>query len=171
MADKNTSLPDNTIERVDPDTGEVMKTKAIAVSHQGPKAVTIGGVEYSVIKRVNLPTLKHESGEVVVVRLDDVIREELSEREEEAIVDGVKRMITRSNTINVVRVTELSSKQPFEYVCNAMTADNLRSAYPSHAYVGHCFAIQKLGTVAGKRYKETNVVEIEPTEGLAPAVV
>lgn len=163
-----TQLPAGTVERVDPDTGEILTVKAITVSQQAAGGVVINGQTFNLVKRVNLPTLKQDSGEVVVFRIDAPIRQEKSERETEVTVAGVKTKATEETTINVVRVTEATSGQPFEYVCNAMTADNLRSAYPDHDYVGKCFAVQKLGVVAGKRYKETNVIEIEAPEGLAP---
>jgi len=149
-------------ERVDPETGEVLTSKEISISQQAASGVVVGGKAYKIVKRVNLPTLKHESGEVVCVRIDDPIRLEKNIVRETVKVAGVDTDIEREVELNVVRVTELTSGQPFEYVCNAMTADNLRGAYQDNSYVGKSFAIQKLGTVAGKRYKETNVVEIEP---------
>ena len=149
-------------ERVDPDTGEVLTTKAIVSQERQVKGVTIGGQQYDVVKRVNLPTLKHESGEIIAFRIDAPIREEKSTKQTEVTINGEKVKGTEETSINVVRVTEASSMREFEYVCNAMTADNLRSAYPSHDYVGKWFAVSKLGQVAGKRYKETHVIEIAP---------
>lgn len=151
-----------TAERVDPETGEVLHSKSVAISKQAAAKVVIGEAEYRIVKRVNLPTLKHESGETVCVRIDDPIRVVTNLTKETAKIDGKDTEFEKATELSVVRVTELSSMQPFEYVCNAMTADNIHSAYPNDAYVGRCFAIQKLGQVAGKRYKETNVVEIEP---------
>lgn len=152
----------NEITRVDPDTGEVLTSKEVSISEKAASKVMIGGASYKIVKRVNLPTLKHESGETVCIRIDDPIRIETNTQRETVKVDGKDTEIVREVELSVVRVTELSSMQPFEYVCNAMTADNIHSAYPNDEYVGRSFAIQKLGTVAGKRYKETNVVEIEP---------
>lgn len=163
-----TQLAPDMIRREDPDTGEILTTKAITVSEKAAGGVIVNGQQFNMVKRVNLPTLKQESGEVVVFRIDARIREEVNYKETEVVMNGEKVKATQENIINVVRVTEASSGQPFEYVCNAMTADNLRSAYPDHTYIGHCFAVQKLGTVAGKRYKETNVIEIEAPAGLAP---
>lgn len=148
--------------RVDPDTGEVLQTTAVAVREEQAKGVAIGGQTFNILKRVNVPTLKHESGQVVAFRIDAPIRIEIGTREVEATVNGEKVKGTEETKINVVRVTEASSMQEFEYVCNSMTADNLRSCYPGDTYVGKWFAVQKLGVVAGKRYKETNVAEIEP---------
>ena len=140
---------------------DVVVSKAAEVVTEAPKNVSIGGVEYEIANRVNLPTLKHNDGETVAIRVDAPIREEDNSREEEVMLEGVKRMIMRESTINVVRVTELNTNQPFEYVCNSMTADNLRSAYPENTYVGKLFAIFKGGTVAGKRYKHTEIVELQ----------
>lgn len=163
MADKADII---TKERVNPDTGEVLTTTAPAMRDKSTEVVMIDGKAHEVVKLVNLPTLKHESGKVVAFRVDAPIRIETSKREEEVTMDGVKKTVTIETPINVVRVTEWGSKQPFEYVCNAMTADNLRSAYPDHEYVGRIFAVQKLGLVAGKRYKETNIIELA-AEGTA----
>lgn len=144
----------------DAETGEVLESKEVVVSTKGTSAVMIGGKRYEVAKQVNVPTLKQDSGETVVFRIDQPIRQEINIQKKEVTIDGIKRLIEEEVTINVVRVSEISSGQPFEYVCNAMTADNLRNAYPEHGYVGRVFAVQKLGVVAGKRYKETKVVEL-----------
>lgn len=149
-------------ERIDPDTGEVLTTRDVARYDGGATAVNIGGNRYNVTRRVNVPTLKHDSGAVVAFRIDAPIREEHSLRKVKVKIGGVDQEAEEEVRINVVRVTEAKSGQEFEYVCNAMTADNLRGTYPDHSYVGKWFAIQKLGVVAGKRYKETNVLEIEP---------
>lgn len=149
-------------ERIDPDTGEVLQTKEIIAVERRMGPVEIRGQRFQPVRRVNVPTLKHDSGEVVAFRIDQPIRQEKSMRRVEVTVNGVKQQGEEEVTINIARVTEASSKQEFEYVCNAMTADNLRGAYPDDGYVGKWFAVQKLGVVAGKRYKETNVIEIEP---------
>lgn len=144
----------DTLETVDQETGEVTETpegREVTIPEKTGTRVLIGGEAYRIVKLVNVPTLKHESGETVCIRIDDKIRRTTNTQ------DG------KEVELSVVRVTLLSSMQPFEYVCNAMTADNLHAAYPEDSYVGKCFAIQKRGVVAGKRYKETHVVEIEPT--------
>jgi|SRR5579872_3233273 len=151
-----------TVERVDPDTGEVLEASLVKVENRGPTSVTIAGKTYDMVKRVNLPTLKHEENSVVAFTILDPIRQEVSLRRTMARVDGEMREVEEEVTINVVRVKEVTSGEDHEYVCNAMTADNLRSAYQGHTYVGRTFAVQKLGLVPGKRYKATNVIEIEP---------
>lgn len=128
------------------------------------EGVLIGDKRFHVTKQVNVPTLKHDTGEIVTVRFDGPIV--ISEHPEEKTVtlEGERKVITEVKKINVARVTELSSMKAFNYVCNAMTADNLRSTYPDNGYVGRSFAIQKLGVVQGKRYKETAVLEIEAVD-------
>ncbi len=127
---------------------------------EAPSNVSIGGKVYEIANRVNLPTLTHKVGDTVAIRIDAPIRAEVNYKDEEVMVDGVKRTVTKENTINVVRVTEMNVNQPFEYVCNAMTADNLRSAYPNDSYVGKVFAILKKDRAPGKQYMETEIVEL-----------
>ncbi len=146
----------------DPKDGEVLTSKAVTVARDAAKTVMVGGQAFEVVKQVNVPTLKQDTGETVAFRIDQPIREETNYITEEVTVNGVKQNATRENIINIARVTEANSMQEFEYVCNAMTADNLRNTYPDHGYVGKWFAILKLGVVAGKRYKETRVVELQP---------
>lgn len=146
---------------------DVLTGKEIATIGGGAKQVMVGGMKYAVTNQVNLPTLKQESGETVAIRITDPIREEVQYKDimvNDPNNPGQKVVQKQENIINVGRVMELSSNQMFEYVYNAMTADNIRNAYPNEAYVGKCFGIQKLGVVQGKQYKQTNVVEIEPVE-------
>lgn len=140
---------------------DVVVSKAAEVVTEAPKNVSIGGVEYGIAARVNLPTLSQKVGDTIAIQIDAPIRAETNYKEEEVMVDGVKRTVTKENIINVVRVTELNTNQPFEYVCNAMTADNLRSAYPDDGYVGRKFAILKKDRAPGKQYMETEIVELQ----------
>lgn len=128
------------------------------------QTVDVGGVTYKIAKRVNVPILKHEDGETLAVRFDQPILEEPTIRDirvKDAATGGLVTM-QEEGYINVARVTELYSKEPFNLVLSVMAAGDLRNAYPDHGYVGRTFAIQKVGLVAGKRYKQVNVVEIEP---------
>ena len=136
MADKPTS---NEAERMDANAVEVVGSQV--------KAVTVGGVEYEIVQAVNLPTLKHDSGVTVGMRIDAAMIADTNEE---------------GKTLFVMRVTELSTMQQFNYVLNSITVGNLNSAYPEHTYVGRMFAIHKGGTVAGKRYKDVRIVEISP---------
>ncbi len=131
------------------------------------EAVLIGDGKYKVKQQVNVPVLKHDSGQTVAVRIELPIRTEISRREDEVttssgeVIKGVKE-----SNISVVRVTELNSGLLFNLVLNAITASEFARAYPDNehgvpGYVGKCFAIQKLGTVAGKRYKDVNILELE----------
>lgn len=143
----------------EPGTGIVV-SKEVAMTEHTTNSVMINGKEYVVAKRVNVPTLKHNDNEWISIRIDAPIRVEVNEINEEVVVAGVKQIATREAEINVVRVTELYSGQEMEYVCNTMTADNFRSTYPDNGYVGRTFAVYKRGLAPGKRYKETEVVEI-----------
>lgn len=116
---------------------------------KGPRAVQIGETTYEVVQQVNVPILKHDTDQVIGIKLEQPIRHETSKRN-----DG------SAGTIAVARVTELGSGQLFNLVLNAITASEFERAYPDNSYVGKCFAIKKLGVVAGKRYKDVQIVEI-----------
>ena len=141
-----------------------MTALAVEGDRQGPNAVMIGGQKFAVKQQVNVPVLKHESGQTVAVRIELPIRHETSRREEEVtLADGEVVKGIKETDISVVRVTELGSNQLFNLVLNAISASEFDRAYPDNGYVGKCFAINKLGVVAGKRYKDVQIVEIEPT--------
>lgn len=154
----------NEMTVIDKETGEILQGKEFAISEQAASGVMIGGVAYKVKQLVNVPTLKQESGETVCFRIDMPIYESESTKEEIVERNGQKVVETKITVVRVARVTELGSGQLMEYVCNAITADNLETAYPDHGYVGKCFAVQKLGLVAGKRYKDVKIIEIEPAD-------
>jgi hypothetical protein len=125
-------------------------------------AVMVGGIEYEVIQAVNLPTLKHETGQVVAVRIDGPIQVKTNTETKAAKVNGVDTVVTENKELSVVRLTELSSGQQFTYPMNAIAAANLIDGYPDDGYIGLCFAIKKGAVVAGKRYKDIQIVEIKP---------
>lgn len=145
--------------------GDNLNALAVRAERHSPKAVLVGDQSYSVKQQVNVPTLKHDTGVTVAIRIEQAIRRELTSREEEVtlangeIVKGIKE-----GTLAVVRVTELGSGQLFNLVLNSITASELDRAYEDQSYVGKSFAIRKMGTVAGKRYKDVQIVEIEAAE-------
>lgn len=141
--------------------GSVLEATSIQVAREDTSGVMIGGQLFAVKQQVNVPTLKQESGQTVAFQIVAQIREEVNYITEEVIVNGEKVKATKENIINVVRVIQIADGKTYEYVCNAMTADNLRSTYPDHSYVGLYFAVHKGETVPGKRYKETSIVELE----------
>lgn len=145
-------------------TDEQMKALQVTGDRKGPTAVMIGDQQFRVKQQVNVPVLKHESGVTVAVRLELPIRHELSEREIEVLNKATGELVkgTQESQIAVVRVTELTSGQLFNLVLNAISASEFDRAYPDNGYVGKSFAIRKLGVVAGKRYKDVQIVEIEP---------
>ena len=160
MAAKNTGIvPAGTI-------------KGAEVTAQGSDTtgVMIGGQLFRAKRVVNVPTLKHESGQVVAFKILQPLSLKENETSEDVVVDGKTVKATKKNSLHVARVLELTTKQEFEYVCNAITAGDLIDAYPADAegvpgYVGRWFAIQKGAVVQGKRYKEVKIIEIEPDEG------
>jgi hypothetical protein len=148
---------------IDNETGEVIEAegKALRISEQAAPAIMVNGMAIRVKKQVTLPTLKHDSGQTVLVRITDPFVSETSVEKKTVKVAGVDTEIEEEKTLHIARVTELQSGENFTYVLNAITHDNIVGAYPNDDYVGKCFAIQKLGTVQGKRYKDVKVVEIE----------
>lgn len=138
-----------------------MTSKEVQAVEATATSVNIGGVDYKITRRVNVPVLKHADGEVVTFEALQPIRDEVNYVNEEVIVNGEKVKATREVIISILRVRELTSNQEMEYVCNSITSSDLKGTYPNHDYVGREFAIQKLGLVPGKNYKAVNVVEIE----------
>lgn len=151
-------------EVIDQETGEVLEvnqpSNLPAIKKQA-SGVMIGGQKFEVKRLVNVPTLKHETGETVAFIILMPIVAGMNEVTEEVTVDGVKMMATRQVPINVVRVQSLYDQKEYEYVLNAIAADSLSSTYPEDSYVGKPFAIYKGQVVAGKRYKEVEVLELE----------
>lgn len=156
MAGRNQETTENV-------SGDQMNALTVSGDREGPTSVLIGDQAFKVKQQVNVPVLKHESGVTVAIRIEQPIRHELSEREEEVIL-GTGEVVKgkKETNIAVVRVTELSSNQLFNLVLNAIAASEFERAYPENGYVGKCFAIKKMGVVAGKRYKDVQIVEIEP---------
>ncbi len=153
------------------DTEEQLKANVPAIGRSGPTGVLVGDTEFEVVQQVNVPILKHNSGETVCVRIEQPIRHEISSREMEVInASGEAVKGKQETSISVVRVTELGSGQLFNLVLNAISASEFERTYNTEnenkvpAYVGKCFAIKKLGVVAGKRYKDVQIVEIRPKE-------
>lgn len=140
----------------------ILESKAVVVREAGANAVMVEGQKFEIVRRVNVPTLKQETGETVTFKIIQPLEDKVNYETKEMTVDGVKKMVTEEKHITIARVIPIGSNDEFEYVCNAMTSDNLRSTYPNHDYVGKYFAVQKRGVVAGKRYKEVEVVEIRP---------
>lgn len=136
------------------------EVKAVAVTENRTGAVMVGGNTFNVVQQVTVPILKHDSNETIAVRLEQPIVEE---DQIEYTMDPKTGEVTDQKykgKINVGRVTELGSNQLMQYVFNAISASELRAAYPGNGYVGKSFLIKKLGVVAGKRYKEVQIIEI-----------
>lgn len=148
----------------EPENADQMKALQVSGDREGPTSVLIGDQKFKVKQQVNVPVLKHESGVTVAVRMEQPIRHELSQREIEVLNSATGEMVKgkQETQISVARVTELGSNQLFNLVLNAITASEFERAYPENGYVGKSFAIRKLGVVAGKRYKDVQIVEIEP---------
>jgi hypothetical protein len=152
----------NEVTTIDAETGEVLESTAVVTTSKAASGVMIGGIKYEVAALVNVPTLKHESGQTLAFKVLQPIYDTENEITEEVEVEGRKVMATRRNTISVVRVEQLSDGKTYEYVCNAITADSFRTAYPEAGYIGRVFAVHKGNTVAGKRYKEVQILELKP---------
>lgn len=138
------------------------EVKAIAVREERTGSLMVAGEEFKVKEQITVPVLKHESGETIAIQfVQPIIVEDQFEYETDKKTGEIIDQ-TYKGKINVARVRELSSGQLFQLVLNAISASEIRNACPNDSYVGRCFAIKKLGTVAGKRYKEVQIIEIEP---------
>lgn len=147
---------------IDGNTGEILEGFAPALENRAASGVEINGVVYDTVKAVTLPTLKHDVGKTIVFKVAEPMFTDEKEVEEMVEVEGVMKKGTRKNKVTVMRVIELNSGVLCEYVCNAITVDDLNSAYPDNGYVGKSFAVQKLGKIAGKKYNEIKIIEIQP---------
>jgi len=133
--------------------------------------VMIGGKLFTAVRVVNVPTLKHDTGQVVAFQILQPLKLKENETTEDVVVDGKTVKATKKNRLHVARVLELTTRQEFEYVCNAITAGDLIDSYPPDdtgkpGYVGKWFAIQKGSAVQGKRYKEVKIIEIQPDDAV-----
>ena len=145
----------------DPETGEVAGGAVVLRGTAGETVTLANGMKIKLARQVTVPTLKHESGETIVVTMESKFVSETTMEKKTVKVKGVDTEIEEEKTIHIARVIEVESGVLFSYVLNAITHDNIMNAYPDHSYVGKTFAIQKLGLVAGKRYKDVNVIEVE----------
>lgn len=126
--------------------------KEVARYDQTAGAIMLGGVALDVVEQVTIPILKYNDGDVIV------ITPQLPISEEDQIDDKTGEV---KGKINVVRVVEFGTGQLFNVVLGTVAAGELRDAYPEHSYVGKTFALRKIGLVAGKRYKDVQIVEVK----------
>lgn len=122
-------------------------------------ALVLGGRKFTVVKQVTLPILKQKSGEIVAFKIEQEMSIETSKEKKRDGTEGEEKQL------GVLTVTELTTGNRFTYVCNAILRDRLVKGYPRDkdgvpGYVGKCFAVKKLETLEGKRYKDVNVLEI-----------
>lgn len=143
---------------------ETLKTGPVVGSAEQSQvqAVDVGGVSYEVVQAVNVPTLKHETGQTIAIKIDGPILVKTNHVEKKVTIDGEIKTVTEAVELSVVRVIELQTGGLFTYPLNAISAANLIDAYPDNGYIGKSFAIRKGGVVAGKRYKDVQIVEITP---------
>ena len=137
------------------------EVKSIAVRDEQTGSIMVAGTEFKVKEQVTVPVLKQESGETVAIKITApiLVEDQFDTKIDEETGEIIKQ--TFKGKINVGRVVELTSGQLFQYVFNAISASEIRNAYPDDSYVGKCFLIKKLAVVAGKRYKEVQIIEIE----------
>jgi len=143
--------------------GQLVSKNAEAGDRTNVATVVVGNQEFAVAQQVNLPSLKHDSGETVTILILAAIVDETKTEKKVIKVKGVDTEVEEEKTLHIAKVGEITTGLDFTYVMNAITNDNLRRMYPNDGYVGRTFAIQKLGLVAGKRYKDVNILELTPT--------
>lgn len=142
-------------------TETASEVKTLAKRDEQNGSLMVAGTEFKVAQQVTVPVLKQDSGETVAIKIvaPILVEDQFDTKIDEETGEIIKQ--TFKGKINVGRVTELTSGQLFQYVFNAISASEIRNAYPDESYVGKSFLIKKLAVVAGKRYKEVQIIEIE----------
>lgn len=95
------------------------------------------------VRKVILPTLKHDDNQVVTIKFLDAMR---------------KR---GDSETKVARVLELVGGHEMEYAVHDAVAEALGKEYPLDAYKGLCFTILKLPAAPGKRHKQFDITEVK----------
>lgn len=116
------------------------------------------GRSFKVAKQVTFPLLKQAEGDIVNVQITGEVH---LGKEIKGTKDG-------SGGVNmapakICHVIDLADGRPKQYIVPAVLEGVFNDEYPNHSYVGKYFSISKRPADPGKRYKQFEILEIEPT--------
>ena len=116
---------------------------------------TENGFKFKVKKHVTLPLLKIKpNGLPAFVRFEGAMF--LGKKiETGSEADKKKEPATLAHVVN------LETGEEMQIICPMMLRTQLTEAYPSDAYVGHCFAV-RITRDPEKKYNHVSITEIEP---------
>jgi hypothetical protein len=165
-ATETNDAPENTatVETVDATTGEVTNVPATAgdnaMTIQKGNVGVIGGMRFKVKEVVNRP----------VLAIDALLDKWTFVKPERAMYEGKEVKVQRKATegggsfeskATLLDVIELESNNPGVIVCGSVLKSTLNEKFPDGSYVGKFLGI-KFRRVAGKNYKQVDMVELEP---------
>ena len=88
-------------QTIDAETGEIIEGRALKISEQAAPAIMVNGIAIRVKKQVTLPTLKHDSGQTVLIRITDPFTSETSVEKKTVKINGVEQEVEEEKTIHV----------------------------------------------------------------------
>ena len=165
-ADTATEATETTgaVETVDTVTGEVTNVPATggdgAMVIQAGNVGVIGGMRFKVKAVVNRP----------VLAIDNLLDVWTFVKPEALMYEGKEVKVVRKETegggtftskATLLDVIELGSNNPAVIVCGSVLKSTLNEKFPDGSYVGKFLGI-KFRRVAGKNYKQVDMVELEP---------
>lgn len=110
--------------------------------------------DFTIVKQVTFPLLKHAAGETHYVKIRS------------AIIVG--KILEKSNIATAARIIRVENLRcpgiQYEYIVSAVLESELTAQYPDNTYVNKCFEIYKVqpDDGRGKRYATFSVIEILP---------
>lgn len=130
-------------------------------------ASAITPMQYEVVKHVTLPLLKiPEDGSPVYISVDEAIiqAEKIETTRRARTVDPGEAPKVEKAPPELMRVTNLETRQPMQMIANAVLASQLRKTYPSDGYVGKMFQIRRFKIATGKLYATFEILEVRPKQ-------
>lgn len=126
---------------------------------------TIGNLVFVKVKSVTRPILKMDGSKPVYFKVEGAIH--LAP----AMEGGRKQKDAAGNELpppEIMFVTNLETGEESTIVVNKVLGSELQSVYPSDAYVGKSFAVEKIAPAGNKRYATFQISEIELQQAEAP---
>lgn len=131
----------------------------------------VGQMIFVKVRSVTRPILKMDGSKPVYFKVEGAIH--LAP----AMEGGRKQKDAAGNELpppEIMFVTNLETGEESTIVVNKVLGSELSSTYPSDAYVGKCFAVEKIAPAGNKRYATFQISEIEvkaaaPKEETKPA--